>query len=325
VMIGWWQGFPFWTTAFVCATGGVLGVMFSVPLRRALVTGSTLPYPEGTAAAEVLVVGCADESGSTDNKRGLRILLVNALASAGYALLIAMKLATAEVARFFKVGTSISGVAGSLSFALMGVGHLVGLSVGLAMIIGVAISWVGLMPYFTAGMEGEVDAIANTVFRNDVRFVGAGTIGVAAVWTLLKVLGPIINGIRSSLASSAQRARGETLALTERDLPFPIVAMSIVAMLAPIALLLYMFIVGGSLADSAVLLITVSLLYILVAGLAIASVCGYMAGLIGASNSPISGVGILAVLGISLLMVLVLGRGTDAAETLAVSCAEGDY
>jgi putative OPT family oligopeptide transporter len=66
VMIGWWQGFPFWTTAFVCALGGLLGVMFSIPLRRALVTDSPLPYPEGRAAAEVLKVGEASREGGEE-------------------------------------------------------------------------------------------------------------------------------------------------------------------------------------------------------------------------------------------------------------------
>ena len=318
VMIGWWQGFPFWTTSLVCATGGVLGVMFSVPLRRALVTGSTLPYPEGTAAAEVLVVGCADESGSADNRRGLRLLLVNSLVSAGYALLVAIKLTVAEAAHFFRVGGGVSGIAGGLSFALLGVGHLVGLSVGIAMLIGVAIGWIGLVPYFSAGIEGEIEALANSVFRNNVRFVGAGTIGVAAVWTLLKILGPIIGGIRSSLASSSQRARGDMLPLSERDLPFNIVTGTIVVMLLPIAALLWSFLVGGPLAASAGVLIASSLVYLLVAGLIIASVCGYMAGLIGASNSPISGVGILSVLGASLLLVLLVGRGETDEQTQAL-------
>lgn len=318
VMVGWWQDFPYWTTACVCAFGGVLGVMFSVPLRRALVTGSSLPYPEGTAAAEVLVVGCADDKGSADNRRGLRLLLVNSIVSAGYALLVAMKLATAEVAHFFRVGSGVSGVAGGLSFALLGVGHLVGLSVGMAMLLGVALSWIVLMPYFTAGIEGEIEALANSVFRNNVRFVGAGTIGVAAVWSLLKILGPIIAGIRASFASSAQRARGEELALSERDLPFNIVVGTIVLMLLPIGGLLWLFLSDTVLAPSAGLLVAASLVFLLLVGLVIASVCGYMAGLIGASNSPISGVGILAVLGASLMLVLLMGRDGSDSEIQAL-------
>ena len=98
VMLGWWQGFPFWTTALVCASGGILGVMFSVPLRRALVTGSDLPYPEGLAAAEVLKIGSTSVEGAEANQRGLRTIMIGSLVSAGFALLAAMKLVAAEIA-----------------------------------------------------------------------------------------------------------------------------------------------------------------------------------------------------------------------------------
>jgi putative OPT family oligopeptide transporter len=197
VILGYWQGFPFWTTAAVCATGGILGVMFSVPLRRALVTGSDLPYPEGKAAAEVLKVGSDDVAGSEDNKRGLRIILIGSLAAAGFSLLTAMKLAAGEVAKYFKVGTGATGAATSLSMALIGVGHLVGLSVGLAMLLGMVISWAGLVPYFTQGADaaGPAADIAGAVFKDKVRFIGAGVIGVAAIWTLLKIIGPIVSGV----------------------------------------------------------------------------------------------------------------------------------
>jgi len=92
VIVGWWQGFPYWTTAAVCAVGGILGVMFSVPLRRALVTDSPLPYPEGRAAAEVLKVGAESREGGEESAVGLRLIVVNAVASAGFALFAAMRL-----------------------------------------------------------------------------------------------------------------------------------------------------------------------------------------------------------------------------------------
>jgi putative OPT family oligopeptide transporter len=320
VILGYWQGFPFWTTAAVCATGGILGVMFSVPLRRALVTGSDLPYPEGKAAAEVLKVGSDDVAGSEDNKRGLRTILIGSLAAAGFSILTAMKLAAAEVGKYFKIGTGATGAATSLSMALIGVGHLVGLSVGVAMLLGMVISWAGLVPYFTQGADaaGPAADIAGAVFKDKVRFIGAGVIGVAAIWTLLKIIGPIISGVTGALAASRARSNNETLDITERDIPIKLVGGIILATLLPIAMLLWQFLAGTPIADHAVPLIIGTVVYIMLAGVVIASVCGYMAGLIGASNSPISGVGILAVVGASLLLLGFFGRGHPEGEISAM-------
>ncbi len=322
IMIGWWQDFPFWLTAAVCAVGGILGVMFSVPLRRALVTGSDLPYPEGRAAAEVLKVGSASEEGAAENKKGLNLIALNALVAAGFGLLAKMKLVGEEAGRNFVVGGGVSGVSSGLSFALVAVGHLVGLSVGLAMLLGLLISWGILMPSLTQGMVGTapIEEIAGTVFRDQVRFIGAGVIGVAAVWTLLKIIGPITKGVTAALAASRTREAGEgaSLSLTERDIPIKIVGGVIIAALVPIAYLLWLFVQGTALHDHLWTLIILTALYVLITGVIIASVCGYMAGLIGASNSPISGVGILAVLGASLLLVMVFGRGTPPDQTEAL-------
>ncbi|MCW6534532.1 OPT family oligopeptide transporter [Sphingomonas lycopersici] len=320
VMIGWWHGFPFVTTAAITATGGILGVMFSVPLRRALVVDTDLPYPEGRAAAEVLEVGSAARDGGAESAKGLSVLIWGSLASAGFALLTQMKLAAAETARWFRIGASATGISGGLSFALLGVGHLVGLSVGMAQLVGMATGWWVLLPILTAHSDlgGSAEELANTVFRADVRFFGAGVIGVAAVWALAKIARPVIGGIASALAASRARRGGEVLALTERDLPIGVVGLASLAMLVPIGVLLWSVIAGGPLAASGALLIGGALLFVLVIGLMIAAVCGYMAGLIGASNSPVSAIGILSIIAASLLLVALFGRGTppDTAQAL---------
>lgn len=320
LMIGWWKDFPYVETAAITATGGVLGVMFSVPLRRALVVDTDLPYPEGRAAAEVLQVGSAG-GGDAENARGLWVIIWNSLASAGFAILAQTKLVVGEAALWFRAGGGATGISGGLSFALLGVGHLVGLSVGVAMGIGMVMGWWILLPYLTAHHvlpNVAAEEWANTIFRQDVRFFGAGVIGVAAVWTLLKIAGPVIGGIRSAVASSKARGAGETLALEERDLPVSIVALVSLAVLAPIAWLLWGVLAGGPLSGSAILLIAGGLVFVLVIGLMIAAVCGYMAGLIGASNSPVSGIGILSVLAASLMLVGLFGRGggMDAAQSM---------
>ena len=319
VMVGWWTGFPFWLSVAVIAIGGILGVMYSVPLRRALVTGSDLPYPEGVAAAEVLKVG-AGVGGAEENKRGLAAIVISSLVAAAYAILAQTRILAADAAKTFKFGAGATSVSTSLSMALIGVGHLVGLGVGIAMLVGMILSWFVLVPW-QSGLAGvasaaDVEAVVGTVFREKVRFIGAGTIGVAAIWTLLKIIGPIIKGIMSAIAANRERreGRGEGLALTERDLPITIVGGVIIASMIPIWFLLAAFAQSGPIADAAGSTLIVTIVYILFAGVVIAAVCGYMAGLIGASNSPISGVGILAVLGISLILAA-LFPAVDATAT----------
>jgi putative OPT family oligopeptide transporter len=319
VMVGWWTGFPFWLSVAVIAIGGVLGVMYSVPLRRALVTGSDLPYPEGVAAAEVLKVG-AGVGGAEENKRGLAAIVLSSIVSAAYAFLAQTKFLAADAAKTFKFGGGATTVSTSLSMALIGVGHLVGLGVGIAMFIGLLISWFVLVPWQT-GMAGaltapDLEALVGTLFREKVRFIGAGTIGVAAIWTLVKIIGPIVKGIASAIAANrARRAgQGNSLALTERDLPITIVGGTIAASMIPIALLLAAFGQSGPISTALGGTLVATILYVLIAGVVIAAVCGYMAGLIGASNSPISGVGILAVLGISLILGAMFD-GVDATAT----------
>ena len=316
VMVGYWQGFGFLQTAGVCIIGGVLGVMYSIPLRRALITGSDLPYPEGVAAAEVLKVGDENASGASqeENAKGLRIIVAGGITSAVMALLTAMKAAASEVTAYFKLGAGATTLGTSLSTALIGVGHLVGLPVGIAMLVGVVISYFILLPIFTTGDVSGATALADvvdTTFSDDIRFIGVGTMAIAAIWTLLKIATPIAVGIRQSLASSRARKSGSAVDVTERDIPFPYVATTIVAFMVPIALLLWDFVRGTDIHDHMAVLITVSVLFTLLVGLIIASVCGYMAGLIGASNSPISSIGIIAVLAASLLIAAVT-RGTTA-------------
>jgi putative OPT family oligopeptide transporter len=308
VMVGWWTGFPYWLSVAVIGIGGILGVMYSVPLRRALVTGAPLPYPEGVAAAEVLKVG-AGVGGAEENRRGLSMIIWSSVVSAGYALLAAMQLVAAAARKSFTVGSGATQVSTSFSLALIGVGHLVGVAVGAAMFVGLLISWAYLVPHYTS-LAGAIpagtslDDFIGDIFVHKVRFIGAGTIGVAAIWTLLRIIGPIIAGIRGALAASRERkaGRGEALPITERDIPIGTVTAVILISMIPIGFLLHAFASTPPISDSPTATILISIVYILIAGVVIAAVCGYMAGLIGASNSPISGVGILSVLGIALIL-----------------------
>ena len=309
VMIGWWTGFPYWQTALVTALGGVLGVMYSIPLRRALVTGSDLPFPEGVAAAEVLRVGDSAE-GAQENRRGLMVIIVGSLLSAGFSLLAAMKVVAGNIERAFRVGSGGSMVSAGLSLALIGVGHLVGITVGIAMIVGLVISFGVMLPLRTAGRIPAGDDLGeavSTIFSSDVRFVGAGAMAITAVWTLVKIALPIGRGIKEALASTRARESGAEVPVVERDLSVRVVVGVTLASMLPIGLLLWLFVRNTPIAHHAAGMVVVSILFVLLIGLAVAGVCGYMAGLIGASNSPISGVGILIAITAALLIKVVHG------------------
>ena len=349
VMVGWWLEFPFWESVLICSFGGVLGVTFSIPLRRALVVNGDLPYPEGRAAAEVLTVGSRGaeqtESAVRENAAGLWVVITGAVVSAGYALLVAGRVFAAEAARFIKLpaalGGGATGMGFSMQFALLGAGHLIGLAVGLAQLFGLLLAWGIAVPILTspdtiawmtangipsiastipAGAPAE--ELAGTVWGREVRLMGAGVIGVAAIWTLIKLAGPLITGLGSALAANRRRQGGEVLDRTEQDIPINIVAGLSVACLIGIGGLLAWFAQGNpTLAASTALLVGGGLIYVVFIGFAVAAICGYMAGLIGSSNSPVSGVGILAIVIASVLMLGVLALAGLPADPSVIAFA----
>ncbi|WP_298128028.1 oligopeptide transporter, OPT family [Brevundimonas sp.] len=349
VMVGWWLEFPFWESVLICVFGGVLGVTFSIPLRRALVVEGGLPYPEGVAAAEVLTVGsrgaAQTESAVRENAAGLWVVITGAVVSAGYALLVAGRVFAGEAAKFIKLPASLGGGATGMGFgmqfALLGAGHLIGLAVGLAQAFGLLLAWGIAVPILTSpdtiawltanGIPSiattlepgaAAEELAGTVWRREVRFMGAGVIGVAAIWTLIKLAGPLIGGLTSALAANRRRNAGEVLDRTEQDIPITLVAGLSLACLVGIAGLLGWFAQGNpTLAGSTALLVGGGLVYVVVIGFAVAAICGYMAGLIGSSNSPVSGVGILAIVIASLLMLGVLALAGVPADPSVVAFA----
>jgi putative OPT family oligopeptide transporter len=321
VMIGWWTGFPFWVTFGICATGGILGVMYTIPLRRALVTDSDLPYPEGVACAEVLKVGGGDDAvaaSAESSKSGLFAVAAGTIVSAVFAVVVATKVFAGSVAQYFHVGDrgGASGYDFSLSFALLAVGHLVGLWVGLAMLLGALIAWGWAVPHYTmlAAATGAAADMAQAAWGTKVRFIGAGTIGVAAIWTLAKLVKPVISGLSSAMASSRARkaGQGSTLPRTEHDMPIGIVGLISLLCLLPIGWLLGDFSIVTGLGSHLWLLVIGGLVFVVIMGFLVSAVCGYMAGLIGSSNSPLSGVGILVVI-IAALLLLVAGVKSELA------------
>ena len=319
VIVGWWTGFPFWQSFLICVAGGILGVLFTIPLRRALVTTSDLPYPEGVAAAEVLKVGSAargtGQADATESREGLSAVIFGTLASAGLAIASATRVLAADVAGFFSIGSfGASGYSVSWSLALFGAGHLVGLSVGMAMLTGLIIAWGIAVPILThlqpiaGGATVSMATHTLAIWRTQVRFIGAGAIGVSSIYTLAKLAGPVVGGLVSTLRASNAKATGDDL---DRDLPPSwIVALTIVC-LGISGYLAYTFAGSTVLGPHAGLLTLIAVPFVFIVGFMIAGVAGYMAGLIGASNSPISGIGILGIVTCATVMSLAVAPTAD--------------
>jgi len=322
VIIGWWTGFPFWQSFLICVSGGVLGVLFTIPLRRALVTTSDLPYPEGVAAAEVLKVGSGTRGETQDDtgeaREGLLAVILGSVASAGLAIVTATRIAAAEVTKFFPLGgTASSGYNVAWSLALVGAGHLVGLSVGMAMLMGLVISWGIAVPILTsmhppaAGVELATHTL--TIWRTQVRFIGAGAIAVAAIYTLATLAKPVVGGLVSTLAASRAKGIRDD---RDRDLSPRWIGVLTALCLIVSAWLAFSFARSTPLAGHALGLTIFTIPFVLLVGFLIAGICGYMAGLIGASNSPISGVGILSIVICASTLVLVVPPTPDVQAPL---------
>jgi putative OPT family oligopeptide transporter len=317
VMIGWWSGFPFITSFAICALGGTLGVMYSIPLRRSLVVDSGLPFPEGVACAEILKVGASAREGTQEaagtGRTALVAMIMGTLVSAGFSAIAATRLFATNITHYFRAGTSATGFDLGLSFGLFGVGHLIGLWVGMAMLAGLVIAWGVAVPILTAlsPAAGPAADVALATWSRDVRFIGAGAIGVAAIWTLFTLARPTFNGLRAAILASRQRRNGGVGAVpdVDRDLPVAQVVFISLLSLIPIGLVLFHFAEQAGLGRIGMPLVLTSLIFIVVMGMFVSVVCGYMAGLVGSSNSPLSGVGILSAIGAALLLSLIVPSG----------------
>jgi len=216
-----------------------------------------------------------------------------------------------DVAHYFHVGRDRAAASGydfALSFALFAIGHLVGFWVGVAMLVGAVIGWGWAVPHFTAlhPLAGAAADVAQEGWSQYVRFVGAGTIGVAAIWTLGTLVKPVVGGLAGARAAARVRNAGQadTLPRTEQDIPIGQVGVVSLICLVPVAWLLWRFSVDSGLGSHALLLTLGGVVFVVIMGFLVSTVCGYMAGLIGSSNSPLSGIGILVVVIAALLLVV---------------------
>ncbi|VVE09761.1 OPT family oligopeptide transporter [Pandoraea anhela] len=343
LMIGHWQGFPFGLTLAICASGGILGVLFTIPLRRAMVVDSELPYPEGVAAAEILRVGSEGDEGTPSSGKnasgneasGVREIAFGGVVSALFAFATAgLKVLGESITAWIPAGAAVFRLTTGFSLALIGAGYLIGIVSGLAILLGVVLTWGIAVPVLTAVTPNPdgvaMAAFANGLWQHKVRFIGAGVIGVAAVWTLITLAKPMVDGVKTSFAalgkSRGARGKAEAPGRTEQDLsPYWVIGLTLVC----VAVWVVTF--GVFLADAPLsfggiaTLVVCSVVFAVVFGFLVAAACGYMAGLVGSSASPISGIGIVAVVLVSLLILSVSQASglldTGAGSKLAIALA----
>lgn len=321
IVLQYWNDFPYLPTVSVAMIGGVLGVLFTIPLRRALILESDLKFPEGVATGEVLKAGSAGGG-------GLRTIAIAGIAGAVIKLAqTGFKAVSSAVEGSFTAGRSVFGFGSDLSPALLAVGYIVGLNIAVLVFLGGVISWVFGIPIYSAlyglpeGLSGYDAALQ--VWSTQIRYMGVGAMAVGGFWALISLVQPIREGIQSSLRAMQDRRSGENgvVPRTERDTPFNFVIIGTLALAVPMFILFTFLVDQGGLGISTGLYLGTLLfgvIFALIAGFLFASVAGYMAGLVGSSNNPISGVTIATILTTSLILLWVLGSqinfGVDTAK-----------
>ena len=315
LMMGYWQDFPFWQTMLICAAGGTLGVLFTIPLRRAMVVNSDLPYPEGVAAAEILKAG-----NHTDGDSGVKdIAYGGVLASLVAFLTNGLRVMADGASAWIQTSKAAFQLPMGFSLALLGAGYLIGIVGGIAMLVGVILTWGVAVPYFT--MSGDIAADASlidaamTVWKTKVRYIGVGTIGIAAIWTLLILMKPMIEGMVHSfrMLKGGQEASEHRIDI---DLSPKTMIYILIATVALIVISLHHFIAAAPISpELSILLVVVCTFLAVCIGFFVAAASGYMAGLVGSSSSPISGIGIISVIVISLVLVSI-GNASGLFETV---------
>ncbi|MDQ0142665.1 OPT family oligopeptide transporter [Cupriavidus necator] len=320
VMLGHWQGFPFWQTLAICAAGGMLGVVFSIPLRHAMVVKSELPYPEGVAAAEILRVGSA-APGQKPQATGLADLMAGGLVAGLFSFAAGGLRVLAEGANFWvSAGASVVRLSMGFSLALVGAGYLVGIVGGLAMLLGLVLTWGIAVPWLTAVTPrpdgATLSAFGTLVWSQQARFIGAGTIGIAAIWTLVSLARPMLEGIRASFGALQGGPAGQgKMPRTQQDMPAKWIGLVMLALLAVLVTVFAWFLAPAPLEGAARWrLVVYAVVFAFIFGFLVAAACGYMAGLVGSSASPISGIGIIAVILVSLL-ILLAGKADGLLDT----------
>ncbi len=311
VLMGYWSEFDYLETSLIALCGGVLGVLFTIPLRSALIVGQDLKFPEGVATAEVLKTG---EKGGDK----VKYLIWGALIGAGIKFIEAgFKLwhGVAEAATV--AGNKVYAYAGAnLSPALIAVGYIVGFHIASLVFIGGVISWWIAIPIYVAyhGAPEGVDAttLGGQIWSQQIRYLGVGAMVVGGLWALISLKSAIGIALRSGIDALKEGSRKMSEVLrTERDTPMSWVIIAIGAMIVPV-FIIYLREIGN------VPITAIMAILMMIAGFLFAAVAGYMAGLVGSSNNPISGVTIATILTSALILLALMGSDAQQGPVAAI-------
>ena len=313
ILMGYWESFNYLEVAKISAIGGIIGVMFTGPLRRAFILVAKLQYPEGIATAEVLKAGeKARKVSGNGSSNGLKMIVISSLAGGLMKLSeLGFSMWNVVLEKAINIGNAIFGLGTNLSPALLSVGFIVGRNIGILVVVGGLISWGIAIPIYSAinGFEGEPLEAAYLILNSKIRYLGMGAMVIGGIWSLIKLFNPLIIGIQDSL-NAIKGSRVNALN-EERDIPINYVGIVLIIMLIPV-FLLYVDIIHS--VGIAILLTFILMIF----GFLFSAVAAYMAGVVGSSNNPISGVTIATILFSSLLLLILLGSDNNAGSAGAI-------
>ncbi|WP_132999177.1 OPT family oligopeptide transporter [Luteimonas arsenica] len=324
VILGYWQDFRYSWVLAIAGLGGLLGVLFSVPLRRTMIVEDPLPFPEGKAAAEVLKAG--ENPGP-----GLRILglaagigaLVKVAAESG------MRMIPDNAVGAGFMGKYLGYMGTNLSPALLGVGYIVGLNIGIVVLSGSVLSWHIAIPLYHAMFLDSDPALAaaiagapaadaaGAIWSAKIRYLGVGAMLIGGIWTLFSLRKSLLSGVKSGIAA-ARKGSGGPVAETDRDLPMKWMLVALVAFVLPLALLYHAIVAADPSVSSPWAIGILMTIIMILAGFLFVSVSAYLAGLVGSSNNPVSGITIATILFASVVLVLLLGRESPIGAVAAI-------
>jgi len=303
IIIRYWMHFPYLENLCIAIIGGVLGVMFSIPLRRILVTDKHLRFPEGRAIAEVLMVGARKALGLKEMLWGGLVGAAIELAQTGF------KVIANSLEVWFTVHRGIFGFGAGFSATMIGAGYLIGFNLGLSLMVGAIIGWLVAVPVITEihplVLQNTTAAHAvMTLWSDEIRYMGIGTMMVAGVWTLFTLVKPLLANIQTSIQTMFKR-REQSRIRTDFDMPMPYVVTGIVlTLIAMYFLFQHMFPISklGLTEHWNIPFVLGALLFVLLVGFIISALTAYFSGLVGVSATPGSAIVIVAFLLIALIL-----------------------